>query len=81
MEQSCFVLFPRRCLGSYCRGAVWVAIAEALSAAAGLVSMLSFVLIAYVVGDYNAERRRVILVDLAASALLVEGHERFLNGH
>lgn len=38
---------------------------------AGLVSMLSFVAIAWLVGGYNAELRRVIVVDLVASALLV----------
>ena len=37
----------------------------------GLVSMLSFVLIAYSIGDYNAELRRVVLIDLVASALLI----------
>ena len=42
-----------------------------LALAAGLISMLSFVLIAYLVGGFNAELRRVVLVDLAASALLV----------
>lgn len=42
-----------------------------LALAAGLVSMLSFVLIAFLVGGYNAELRRVFLIDLAASALLV----------
>jgi hypothetical protein len=40
--------------------------------AAGLISMLSFVLIAWLVGSYNAELRRVVLVDVVASlALLV----------
>ncbi len=42
-----------------------------LALAAGLMSMLSFVVIAYLVGDYNAELRRVVVVDLVASALLV----------
>jgi len=42
-----------------------------LGLAAGLISMLSFVVIAYLVGDYNAELQRVVLIDLAASALLV----------
>ena len=42
-----------------------------LALAAGLLSMLSFVLIACLERDYNAELQRVILVDLAASALLV----------
>ncbi len=39
--------------------------------AAGLVSMLSFVLVAQLVGGYNVELRRVVLVDLAAAALLL----------
>jgi hypothetical protein len=39
--------------------------------AAGLISMLSFVLIAFLVGGYNTELRRVVTVDLVASALLV----------
>jgi len=42
-----------------------------ISMAAGLVSMLSFVLVAYLVGEFNAELRRVVLVDVAASLLLV----------
>ena len=42
-----------------------------LALAAGLFSMLSFVLIAFLVGGYNAELRRVALADLVASALLV----------
>ena len=42
-----------------------------LALVAGLISMLSFVLIAYRVGNYNEALRRIVLVDLAASALLV----------
>ena len=38
---------------------------------AGLVSMLSFVAIAYLVGDFNAELRRIIVIDLIASLMLV----------
>ncbi len=38
---------------------------------AGLVSMLSFVLVAYLVGEVNTELRRVVVVDLVASLLLV----------
>jgi bifunctional DNase/RNase len=37
---------------------------------AGFVSMLSFVLIAWLVGGLNAELRRVVIVDLIASAAL-----------
>lgn len=39
--------------------------------AAGLVSMLSFVVLARRVGGLAAQLRRVVVVDLAASALLV----------
>ena len=39
--------------------------------AAGLVSMLSFVAIAGLVGDYNPQLRRVVLVDVIASLGLV----------
>jgi hypothetical protein len=42
-----------------------------LGLAAGLISMLSFVLINHLVGDYNAELQRAVLIDLAASALLI----------
>ena len=37
----------------------------------GLVSMLSFVAVALVVGGYNAELQRVVLVDVVASVVLV----------
>ncbi|MBT8470486.1 MAG: phosphopantetheine adenylyltransferase [Myxococcales bacterium] len=39
--------------------------------AAGLISMLSFVLIASLVGGYNRALRRVVLADLVASAALL----------
>jgi hypothetical protein len=39
--------------------------------AIGFASMLSFVLIAWLVGDYNKALRRVILADLFASAALL----------
>jgi hypothetical protein len=38
---------------------------------AGLVSMLSFVAVAYLVGEYNDELRRTVVIDLVASLLLV----------
>ena len=41
--------------------------------AAGLASMLSFVLIAFLVGDYNAALSRLVVIDLVASVLLVLG--------
>ena len=37
----------------------------------GLISMLSFVLIAGLVGGYNAELQRILVFDLAASVALV----------
>lgn len=36
----------------------------------GLVSMLSFILIAFLVGEYNESLQRVVLVDVVASFLL-----------
>ena len=44
---------------------------RALAIAAGLLSMLSFVAIAGLVGEYNPLLRRVALVDVAASVVLV----------
>jgi hypothetical protein len=43
---------------------------RAASLAAGWASMLSFVTLAWLVGDVNAELRRVAAVDLALSAIL-----------
>jgi len=39
--------------------------------AVGLVSMLSFVAVALLIGGYNAELRRVVVVDVVASVALV----------
>jgi hypothetical protein len=44
---------------------------RAFATAVGLVSMLSFVAIALLVGDYNEQLRRVATVDVAASVALV----------
>jgi hypothetical protein len=44
---------------------------RAAAVAAGLVSMLSFVAIAFSVGSHSAALRRVALVDAAASLVLV----------
>lgn len=41
--------------------------------AAGLTSMLSFVALAWIAGDSNAELRRVVAVDLVLSATLACG--------
>lgn len=41
--------------------------------AAGLVSMLSFVVVLYLVGGYNAQLGRVATVDVVASIALVAG--------
>lgn len=38
---------------------------------AGMISMLSFVAVAYLVGGYNEELRRVVLIDIVAIVLLV----------
>jgi hypothetical protein len=46
---------------------------RAAALAAGLVSMLSFVALAWLVGDVNAELRRVAVVDLVLSAILACG--------
>jgi hypothetical protein len=43
---------------------------RALAIAAGLLSMLSFVAIAGLVGEYNPLLRRVVLVDVVASVAL-----------
>jgi hypothetical protein len=42
-----------------------------LAVVVGLVSMLSFVVIAHAVGGFNAELRRVVVIDLVASLLLI----------
>lgn len=39
--------------------------------AAGFISMLSFVLIAWLAGGYNPELKRVLVVDVVASAALL----------
>ena len=39
--------------------------------AAGLVSMLSFVLIAYLVGDFGAPLQRVVVIDIVATLMLL----------
>jgi len=39
--------------------------------AAGLISMLSFVVIAWLVGGYNGQLGRVVLVDLVATVVLL----------
>ena len=43
---------------------------RAVASFAGLVSMLSFVAVAFAVGDYNDSLRRVLIADVAASAAL-----------
>jgi hypothetical protein len=44
---------------------------RALAISAGLISMLSFVAIAGLVGEYNPLLRRVVLVDVVASLALI----------
>ena len=41
--------------------------------AVGLTSMLAFVVIAYIVGDFNTRLQNAVWIDLAASALLLAG--------
>lgn len=54
-------------LGSYMLiAAFWPAI-QLTAAIAGLVSMLSFVFLAVMVGDYNAAIRKVMMIDVMAS--------------
>lgn len=42
-----------------------------LAVALGLVSMLSFVVVAFLVGGYGAEIQKVVTIDLIASVLLI----------
>ena len=58
-------------VGAILVAAAFVPSLRALAVAAGLVSMLSFVLVAHLVGEYDAELRRVILIDLGASVVLI----------
>lgn len=44
---------------------------RAFATAVGLVSMLSFVAIALMVGEYNEQLRRVATIDVAASVALI----------
>lgn len=44
---------------------------RSLAAAAGLVSMLSFVVVTWLVGGYGEALERIVFVDLAASTALV----------
>lgn len=46
--------------------------------AAGLISVLSFLLLAWRVGGYNAEIGRVVLVDVVALAVLIVGSVAFV---
>jgi len=75
-DPSVVILLRHRAVLFGVIGAVLIAAAfhtplRPLALAAGLVSMLSFVLVAYLVGEFNSELRRVVAVDLVASGLLV----------
>jgi len=75
-EPNLLVLMRHRAVLFAIVGALLVAAAfrsawRAAALAAGLVSMLSFVALAWLVGDVNAELRRVVAVDLVLSAALV----------
>ncbi len=58
-------------VGAILIAAAFSASLRPLAVAAGLVSMLSFVLIAYLVGGYNMELGRVVLIDIVASIILI----------
>lgn len=57
-------------VGGLLVGAAFHAPLRGAAYGAGFASMLSFVLMAWLVGGYNAELRRVVVVDLVASAAL-----------
>lgn len=57
-------------IGALLAAAAFVPRLRPVAVGAGLVSMLSFVLLAYSVGDFNAELQRVVVVDIVASILL-----------
>ena len=75
-EPNLLVLMRHRAVSFAIVGALLVAAAfrpawRAAALAAGWASMLSFVALAWLVGDVNAELRRVVAVDLVLSAALV----------
>ena len=55
---------------------------QSLAITAGLVSMLSFVVLAFLVGDYNQAINRAIVADIVASAglLVAIGFRSFVGG-
>jgi hypothetical protein len=75
-EPNLVILMRHRAVLFGILGALMIASAfdpslQPVGIAVGLASMLSYVALAYVVGGYNAELRRIIVIDVAASALLV----------
>jgi len=76
LDPNLIILMRHRAVLFGIIGAVLIAAAfhpplQTIAFIAGLVSMLSFVLIAYLVGELNAELRRVAFIDLVASLLLI----------
>lgn len=74
-DPNLLVLMRHRAVLFAIVGALLVAAAfrpawRAAALAAGWASMLSFVALAWLVGDVNAELRRVVAVDLVLSAIL-----------
>lgn len=57
-------------VGALLMGAAFHVPLRPVAIGAGVVSMLSFVVIAYMVGDFNAALRRVVFVDIGALVLL-----------
>jgi hypothetical protein len=58
-------------VGSLVAASAFHAPLRPVGVAAGMLSMLAFVVIAWLVGDANAQLRRVVAIDLVGSAFLL----------
>ena len=58
-------------LGAFILLSVFRPALQPLAITAGLVSMLSFIVLAFLVGDYNQEIRKVAVIDVVATAVLL----------
>lgn len=58
-------------LGLFLILAAWRPALRSLALAGGLISVLSFILIAWLVGDYNAAIQRVVIADVVALIALL----------
>lgn len=58
-------------VGGFILWSVFTPALRAYAIAAGFVSMLSFVALAFATGDYNMQIRKVVVADIAASVALV----------